>query len=819
MWRNYFIVAFRNIWKKKLFSGINLLGLALGIATCLCIFYYTQYELSFNDSFEDAAHTYRVSLVENRAGQPKLVPALPSVMKESAVQLAEVEGAFRMLPIDYQNNTLSVAWAGKTKSWQPSGAYFADAELGAVLGITPLAGNFAAMQEPLNMMLTQSTAEALLGPDWELGSTISLSNNVTDQDFQLVGVLPDLPGNSTLNFTVLLSFPSLEKGEFGLGAVDSWSNRNVQLFVSSPISDLELTAALEKGILQREAAFLEDGATWEARVLSLSDENLQYWTDTGWLNSTAQNTMYGLSFLGVLILILAWTNFINLSTARAMERAREVGVRKVMGSTKNQLRFQFTAEALLMNLLAAILAFTFLQLALPVFRKLTGLTQLAPPTQWQFWWLAVVVLVVGSLLSGAYPALVMAAYRPMQVLKGKLTTRASGQSLRKGLVLFQFVASIAMITASLVIFRQLSYMQNQDLGLAIDNKVVLDAPPQKVISSGENANAINAFLEEVEKLAVVDHVTTSSFAPGEEIGWNASIHRMQDQPEEASSVGLIACDASFAEAYELELVAGRFFKPTDNTFGRGDFVINERGIAALGFTSAEEAIGQELKGGYMFPKLTIIGVVKDFHNESLRERIEPTGFALSTWSNYYSVVFNFGKETDTEARLGVIESGIDQLDGLWSRFFPDTPFNYTFLDEKYAAQYQADRDLSKIISLFTLISMALAILGLLGLSAYTVAQRTKEMGIRKVLGASSLSVWQTMVSQYLTVIVAAGVVAVPISYMGMQQWLVMFPYRSTLTWWIFALPVVAILLIALATVGTLIARATRRNPVDSLRYE
>ncbi|MEL6534948.1 MAG: FtsX-like permease family protein, partial [Bacteroidota bacterium] len=730
-----------------------------------------------------------------------------------------VEGAFRLLPVDYQNNTLSVEWAGTTKSWQPSGVYFTDASLGNTLGIEPLLGGFSAMQEPMNMMLTESTANALLGSEWQLGSTISLSNNIITQDFQLVGVLPDLPGNTTFNFTVLLSYPSIGQAEFGVGEENSWAYPLNRFYVKSSQPAASLVTTIEQNILAREAVYQTEGETWEAKVLSLADNNLQYWTETGSLNSTALNTVYGLSFLGLLILVLAWTNFINLATARAMERAREVGVRKVMGSTKHQLRFQFTAEALLMNVFAAMLAVTLLQLGLPAFRELTGLTQLSPPSHLGFWWIALVVLVTGSLLSGAYPALVMAAYQPIQVLKGKLSAKTSGQSLRKGLVLFQFVASISMITASLVIYRQLSYMQNQDLGLAIDNKIVLDAPPQKVSSPGENENTINAFLDEMEKLAVVEKVTTSSFAPGEEVGWKAEIKRMEQEIDESIKVGMIACDAGFAEAYQLELVAGRFYNPTDDTFRAGDFVINEKGVEALGFASAEEAIGQELTGGYMFSKLTIIGVVKDFHNESLRERIEPTGFALSVWSNYYSVVFNFGDQTGAEDRMRVIHSGITQLQGLWERFFPDTPFNYTFLDEKYAAQYQAERDLSKIISLFTFISITLAILGLLGLSSYTVIQRTKEMGIRKVLGASSWSVWQTMVRQYFVVIAAAGVVALPLSYLGLSQWLMMFPYRSGLAWWIFAVPVIVILFAALITVGTLIARATRRNPIDSLRYE
>lgn len=819
MFYNYLKIALRSLVKKRVFSFINIVGLALGMSACLSIFYYVNYEFSFNENFKDSELVYRTYFsrqMEN--GKLRLYMNPAAGLKVAMDEVPEIESSFRLVYIDYQNNSLIYKDAGKQKTLEQQGVKYADGDIAQTLGLEMISGSFDKMNEPMKVALGYDVASKFFDPSEAIGKTITLSGNIGNNDYEIIGVFEDLPSNSTLNFSVLLSMSSMEKIE-GLKIDKNWDNWRYETYLKTKNSQNEINQALKINITDDEV-FQADETTWKLNTLPLNELHLTTVNQDGELDKSAENLLYGLSIIGFFILAIAWINFINLSTARAMERAREVGIRKAMGSQLLQIRGQFLIESFLTNCVAAILALTIVQIALPSIFKIDGLMKINPQDQILFWGSFTGLLLAGSFLSGLYPAFVLSSFKPAVVLKGKMTGQKSGELLRKGLVIFQFAASAFMIIGTYIVFEQITYLKNKELGLNINDMLLLDAPPNNVNADGDSYyQTINSFKEEVSQLNFVNAITASSDVPGEGTGWGTSLKLVGENDESRKRIGLLACDKDFAEAYQIELVAGRFYKQGDGTFDKGHFVINEAAVEYLGFSSPEEAIGKVLIEGRMFPELTIIGVLKDFHQASLKNRIEPLAMVYSSWSNYYSLSLNVDEDSPAEIQVANLKAGIGQIEAVWTKFFPEFPFDYNFLDDKFNEQYKSDNEFTFIITLFAVLSVIIASLGLLGLASYSIIQRTKEIGIRKVLGASIGRIIGLLSLQYIWLITAAVIVAIPLTYFGVSKWLTSYPYKIELSIWMFALPVAIIFLIALFTIGTQVLVATKKNPVDSLRYE
>lgn len=818
MFKNYYKVAIRSILGKKMFSFINISGLALGMAACLSIFYYVSYEFSYEEFFPESEQIYRAYFEREQSTGTTVYFYPGTALQPMLIEQPVVTDAFRLVNIDYQNNSLVYEGSGNPKTFEQSGVFYCDASLEKTLGVNMISGSFAKMNEPMKIVLPESLVSKFVSPELAIGETITLKNNIGVRDFEIVGVFENLPSNTDFNLNVLLSMPTLDAIE-GEGSTDKWTSWNTTTYLKSSTSPDELRSTLNV-LIANNPNFNDEANTWRLNFLPLEDQHLNIIQEDNTISKTAEQTLYGLALIGIFILCIAWINFINLSTARAMERAREVGVRKVLGSFTYQLRLQFICESLIINLIAAILAFTFVQLILPYLSSLTNPMQIAPSHKLLFWSLSVTLLILGSVLSGIYPAFVLSGFKPTSVLKGKVSSFGKGALLRKGLVVFQFIASTIMITGTYIIYQQIMYMKNQDLGVNIDNVLLLDSPPGN-INDAENdfRSAVNAFKEEVVALNSVKYMTASSFTPGQPIGWNTVVKKATQDSEERKNIMLIACDKDFVSAYDLELVAGHFYRDGESTFSRGDFVINEKALTLFGFDNAEEAIGEKLVEGRMFPDLTIVGVVKDFHQQSLKNRIEPCGFVLSNWSNYYSLSLNIDESLPVDQRAQSLKSTLSEIEERWDKFFPEAPFDYSFLDQKFDAQYKSDSEFSTIISFFAFISMAIAGLGLFGLSSYSVIQKTKEVGVRKVLGASISGLYLLLSKEYLFLIAISVAIALPIGLFGTNKWLESYPYRIDMQWWMFALPVLLIVVVAGLTVGFQVLKAALKNPVESLRYE
>ncbi|MEM7108382.1 MAG: ABC transporter permease [Bacteroidota bacterium] len=818
MFKNYYKIALRSILKKKMFSFLNISGLALGMAACLSIFYYVSYEFSYEEFFTDSEDIYRVYFEREQETGTTIYFYPGTALQPMLMQQPVVDNAFRLVNIDYQNNSLVYQKNGNVDTFEETGVYYCDSNIESTLGLSMVSGSFSKMNEPMKVVLPESLVSKFTNPELAVGETVTISNNIGDKDFEIVGVFKDLPSNTDFELNVLISMPTYAVVE-GESAVNSWENWNSSTFLKSKKSRDEIRTAINL-FVQSDPNFNDEANTWRLNLLPLEDLHLNILQEDNTITDTAEQTLYGLALIGIFILCIAWINFVNLSTARAMERAREVGVRKVLGSLTLQLRVQFIIESFIINILAAILAFTVVQISLPYLSSLTNPMQIAPSHTLPFWSAAFALLVLGSLLSGVYPAFVLSGFSPASVLKGKVAAFGKGAFLRKGLVVFQFIASTLMIIGTYIIYQQITFMKDQDLGVNIDNVLLLDSPPSNVYSQNNDMrNAINSFKEEVVALNSVKYMTASSFTPGQPIGWSTVIRKATATDGDRKNIMLIACDRDFVNAYDLELVAGHFYREGESTFRRGDFVINEKALSLFGFSSAEEALGKKLVEGRMFPDLTVVGVVKDFHQQSLKNRIEPCGFVLSSWSNYYSLSLNVDESLPAHERAGNVKSAVSSIEGIWNKFFPEVPFDYDFLDQQFDAQYKSDSEFGTIISFFAMMSMAIAGLGLFGLSSYSVIQKTKEIGIRKVLGASTARLYLLLSNEYLILIAISVVIALPLGLMSMTRWLESYPYRIEMQWWMFALPVLTILVIAALTVGFQVLKAALKNPVESLRYE
>ena len=796
---NFIKIALRNLLNKKVFSVINVTGLALGMAACLSIFYYVNYEFSYNKNFADHETIYRTYFTRNQDGATNVYYYPGTALKVALDEVPEVQNSFRLINIDYQNNSLIYESDNGRKAVEQSGIRYADASVQEVLSLNTLAGSFQKMAEPMKMVLTESVANKFFKTTEAVGKTITLSGNVGNDEFEVVGVIEDLPENTDFNLSVMLSISSYER-EQGPEANNQWNSWNAETYIKSEKHQGELLSAFKRDITSRPE-FTESEGIWNLEVLPLDEIHLTAIEQDNTMNKSAESLLLGLGAIGIFILVIAWINFINLSTARAIERAREVGVRKALGSQVNQIRAQFLIESLIINFLAALMAMTIVQLVMPLVFDIHNLMELGIEQRVTFWMLFGGILLVGSFLSGLYPAFVLSSFKPSAILKGKLTGSKRGELLRKGLVVFQFSASTLMIIGTYVVYQQLTYMQNKDLGINIDNVLLLDAPPLDIHADNDNYKTVNAFKEEVAALNAVSYIAASSDVPGQQTGWGTSIKKVGEPDENKKRIALLACDQDFASAYDLKLAAGRFYQKGDGTFDKGTFVINEEALELLGFESAEDAIGKHLIEGRMFPELTIVGVVKNFHQQSLKSKIEPMAFVLSSWSNYYSLALNVDQNLPSDQRAAKLKADIEEINKVWAKFFPEYPFDYNFLDQQFNAQYQSDKEFSFIICLFALLSILL------------------EIGIRKVLGASVGRIFGLLSVEYLWLIIISSVIAIPMAYFGLDKWLSSYPYRIDITILMFAIPIVLILVVAFITIASQVINATMKNPVESLRHE
>lgn len=810
MFRNYIKIAFRSLKKQPFFTLINIFGLAVGMAGSLLIGLYIYDELSYDKMFLDADRIYRIDMeIKFGGAEIKSAETAPPMALTLQRDFAEVENTVRFRSLG--SNLFRSS--DETTNIKELSTTYVDSTFFDVFGLDLIHGNTkTALTEPNTLVITKTAAENHFGSTDVVGKTLLLNNEET---YIITGVMEDLPNNSFLNdYSVFMAMAGNVASRENI-----WGNNNYYTFVkllSKTRMDHfqgQLDGLLEKYVLpwaQRTfpgmtaASFAASGNYIRYHTIPLTDihlysDNQHEMGEMG----TIQN-IYILSCIGFFLIFLACVNFMNLSTAHSLKRAKEVGIRKTLGSNRIQLIGQFLTESSLISFVSMILALIIALIVLPFFNDLAGRAISIPFTTPLFYVVILVFTLLLGLFSGSYPAFVMSRFIPVDTLKGNGFKNNSKWNVRSMLVVFQFGIAVVLIVGTLVIYQQLDFIQTKDLGYNKEQILVIS----DTYAAGQQ---VNAFKQDVLNLSAVKSATLSSFMPIPSLRSNSSFFREDAMNQEhAIQMQTWNVDDDYMKTFGLELTAGRGFNPqsvADSTA----VIINEATLTTLGL-SAEEALGRRITEGAeletpMF--YHIIGVIKNFHYESLREDIDALGLFLKSSTGSMAV------KLQTDDFPGAIAS----IETLWNEKAPGQPFNYRFMDDAFDATYKEERRLGNIFIVFTGLSIFVACLGLFGLAAFNAQNRTKEIGVRKVLGASVSQITFGLTTDFLKLVVIATLIALPLGWYFMNLWLQNFSYRIKISWQLLALSAVLVIVIAILTVSYQSIKAAIANPVKSLRTE
>lgn len=805
MLTNYFKIALRTLRQQKGFSFINIVGLALGMSVCALIALYVMDEVNYDRFHANADRIYRVDgdiLFRGTAfslavSPPPLVPTLKT-------ELPEVEEAMRFRS--------SGAWNFSVdgKSFREEEVGYADPEFFKIFTAHVTLGNgIHALTQPYSLVLTQELAHKYFGNENPIGKSLKGDDN---KMYTVGAVMERLPANSHIRFEVLIAMSSYADSKTA-----SWGSNNYNSYfllkkgmlpesVNAKFPGIVrkyFAPALERDLHIQFDNFLKEGNYCKYILFPLVDIHLHSGNKLGELSPNgSMQYVWVFSCVAAFVLLIACVNFMNLSTARAASRAKEVGIRKTLGSQRTQLVSQFMAESSLMVFSALVLAVCIVEAVLPMFNNLSGKTlERAALLTPQFFGVGAGLFVLVSMIAGSYPAFVLSAFQPVKVLKGDKSSGSRNKPLRSILVVVQFTASVALVIGTLVIFNQLRFIQSKNLGFNREQVLVVHDPNS--ISDG----SAQRFKQEVKRLTEVKSVSVSNYLPTG--GWRNNSILWVGKDNLSASIQQWGVDADYLPTLGMEIVQGRNFK-AENLADSTTVILNE--TAALKFFGKEEPLGKIVQTGLNDStrrSYTVVGVVKDFHFESLRETIQPLAIFFDKTVGASIIRFDASNASTIVA----------SVESTWKRLNPGKPFEYRFMDESFKRIYRAEERIGAILGVFTVLAIVIACLGLFGLAAFTAEQRTKEIGIRKVLGASVSNIIGLLTKDFLLLVGIAIVVAVPLAWYGMSAWLQDFAYRIELSWWMFALSGVCAVVIAFVTVAGQALRVARSNPVQSLKYE
>jgi putative ABC transport system permease protein len=797
MFTNYLKIAMRNIFRHKSFSLINIAGLAVGMGCCLLIFLYVQSELSYDRFHEKADRIYGlVNDVRFPTGVTKTAytSAFPGpTMAEAFPEITSMTRLARARE--------SFVFIHQTQLFEERNLLYADSTLLEIFSFPLVWGNpQTALKAPFSLVLKQSTARKYFGDANPLGQVLTANDN---QSYTVTGVLADLPKNSHLQFDGLISMATAQQtGTFYFQ--DRLDLRFATYFllragVEKAALEAKFPDYVERliGDLQRANNFF-----YQFRLVPLADMYLNSEYCGNGLRGSWTNVVT-FSAIALFTLAIACINFMNLATARSLLRAREVGVRKAIGAQRLQVAWQFLGESTLLCLIALAAAVFTAWLFLPIFNALSGnaleMTALLAPSY--VLGLLGVGIVVG-ILAGIYPALALSRFNPVAVLKGRFISSAHGARLRQGLVVLQFAISVILIVGTAIVYKQIHFMQQQNPGFRTEQMLVVNFKGDKNVRQ-----QIDAIKTELRKIPGVAGATASWMVPG--AGRPEALARVEvpDGTRREIMMPVYPVDTDFLPLYNLQIIAGRNFSPDFATDAKEAFIVNETAVRELGYAAPQEIVG---KSFYEWGQEgRVIGVVKDFHYTSLHEKIRPMNFLLGSIPDYLTLRLSGENLQQTMA----------EVESAWQRLAPQRPFDYRFLDEAFGAQYRAEQRFNRIVGSFSLLAIFIACLGLFGLASFAAERRIKEIGIRKVLGATVPNVIGLLSKDFVTLVLLANLLAWPVAWYAMQNWLQNFAYRVDIGWWVFVLAGGLAFVIALLTVSAQAIRAALANPVEALRYE
>ena len=816
MFKNYLKIAIRNLAKNRLYSFINIAGLAIGMACVILIFKWLQNEQGYDTFIRDAGSVYRLNWEYRWNGSEGVGPTSPPPLAAKLVdEVPEVAAATRV----YSASPMVVRYGDKY--FNENRIFGADSNFFNIFNFKLLDGNPAtALLSPNSVILTESAARKYFGDDAPVGKTITIGdkhweiNKLYDNVFRVTGIVQDPPKNSHMQFALLTSITSYPSVSFF-----NWSWIWMQVVTYAKLKDNSSIPAVENKVKQivakyAPAAFsrvgfsydnlVKTGGKWNFVFQPLEDIYLgsaQIGNPLGPIGN--RSYCYAFSLIAFFMLLVACINFMNLSTARSEKRMMEVGVRKTLGSSRKSLFAQFLLESVMYSLLALPVALILVEILIAPFNNLTGksLTLNLLEPSWQIPPLFLLTLFIGF-ASGCYPGFYLSSFRPVQMLKASGSTRSGGRRFRNALTVFQFAVSIGLIVCTLLVQKQINFIKNADLGFDKNNIVV--------ISNVNNplGNQLEAFKEKLRIQSCVSDITVSTGIPPN-FGFG-DYYKMPGRGNEQLMLVSYMTDEDFLKTMGIQLQEGRGFlsdHPTDAT----SVIMNETAVKRFGISDPiGKTINYPSKGDY-----TIIGVIKDFNFMDLHSPILP--FALfNRRSNSYRIPDSYVVVRLMGADL---VGDVSMLESTWKSFTNNAPFEYSFMDQNLAQQYTSEKNLARTFLTFSVLAIFIACLGLLGLSAFVTEQRTKEIGIRKVLGASIPEIVVLLSKEFMKWVLIANVIAWPLAYYAMNEWLQNFAYRANIGVWVFIASGVLSLIVALITVSSHAIKAATANPVESMRYE
>lgn len=814
MFTNYLTLAFRNLQKNLTFTVINALGLCLGMTAFMMITQYVAFEKSYNTFHTNAPALYRV-LHEKGEGQYDNYTA-PGFAPQAASTISGIDQYCRLAEgtnlgtgvVSCENREGAV-----DKSFRENNFVYADANFFGFFTFPIIEGNSASLSKPNVVALSQTTAKRYFGNDAALGKTLTLNNQFGKTLYTIELVYEDMPAYSDLQYDMVFSIQTLYNAA-NLNGNEMWASMDgtgSQWLFTYVMLKPDANVADVSGQYTKLEHTANPEETSSIVLQSVADMHLGQSLTDPLPTFGSLKFVYLLAGIAGLILIIAWFNYINLSTASALKRAKEVGIRKVVGASKAQLIRQFLGESALLNSVAFVLSATLVTALQTPYANLIGKNiTLEVLNQSNFWIAAVIILIIGTVGSGAYTAFVLSSFNPSKVLKGVFSKSLKGVFVRKSLVVVQFSISLMLIAATLILFQQWKFMEDKDLGMNASQLLVIRGAEVNRDNTFRDRSA--AFEGELTQAAFVQELSRSGGVPGDGFNFSTSgITRLNPTPgDEKVNYNIIMIDDRYIGTYGISLAAGENFtrEMCDKTWNEMEYLIlNEEAAAAIGFASSEDAVGQKVKWDKR--EFIVRGIMKNYHHLSVQYAIEPIVFLPSRNGNFYTLKLS---GADMSAQLATLEQ-------FYKKSFPGNPFEFQFLDQTFAAKYTAERQYSIIFTIASCMAIFIGCLGLFGLAAYSVEQRAKEIGIRKVLGSSVYQIVNLFSRDFLTLIGIAFVIAVPVTWWFMNQWLQGFAYRITIGWWIFAVSGAFTLVIAWVTVGTQAFKGAVSNPVNSLRSE
>ncbi|WP_296619471.1 ABC transporter permease [Marivirga sp.] len=817
MLKNYIKIAWRNLRKHKLYSIINITGLSVGVACSMLIFLYVSNELSYDNFHENGSNIYRATregkLGDNEFSFPFTPAPLASVLKE---EVPEIEQAVRLRKF----GSFSVKRPNMEQSFKEKSLMFADSGFFELFTFPLKEGNpEKQFREPNTIAISETIAQKYFPNESALNQSLVLDGRET---YVITAVYEDFPSNSHFSVDFLISMANLPTAN----RTSFTSNNFYTYFAVQPGADpaevsTKVNQVVNKYLAPQIYEFMgktmeelsASGNYYVIEIQSLKDVylNSDYTVDIAIMGNIDVVILF--SVIAIFIIILACINFMNLSTARSANRSKEVGVRKALGSRKSHLVRQFLIESVLVSLISFSIGLFLVVLLMPAFNDITGKNLSLPQYDFGFILLFILSGITVGIMAGIYPAFYLSSFKPVETLKGKVSLGTGNVVIRSGLVVFQFFISILLIIGTIAIYQQLQFIQNKDLGYTKEQVILV-----------QDAYMLNdqrqSFKEQVSTLSKVESVSYSGFLPVS--GYNRSDNtfwKEGEQPNEDNVVGtqIWSVDYDYLDTYQMELVSGRNFK-LGSSADSSAVIVNETAFREFGFTDFEadnyiETNAFDPETGKFssekFDKFRVIGVVKDFHYESLKNDIGPLALSLNSSSSVLAV------RLDSDE----IQNSLSEIEAIWNTIDPTLPFSYSFLDSEFNAMYNAESRLSKILTVFAGLAIFIGCLGLFALASFMAEQRTKEIGIRKVLGASISGIVFMLSKQFSKLVIIAFVLAVPLAWWGISKWLEGYTYKISVGWGLFLWAGLAAFLIAWLTVAYQSIKVAKSNPVDSLKSE